>query len=93
MLVLYNRYNEEVATIHRYIKPDGAIGGSGKNDPKRLRIGNTIFHQEKRNQPEPRLSNKEINCILDKRGLAAMTTYLHGWKGELRYLIFRITGR
>ena len=32
-----------VLVAHRYQHPDGTIGASGRLDPKRLRIGNTIF--------------------------------------------------
>jgi len=32
-----------VVEIHQYFRPDKTIGASGKPDPKRLRIGNTVF--------------------------------------------------
>lgn len=32
-----------VAVVHQYLRPDGSLGGSGKPDPKRLRIAGTIF--------------------------------------------------
>ena len=32
-----------VAEVHQYLRPDGTRGGSGKPDPKRLRIGSTIL--------------------------------------------------
>ena len=32
-----------VVMIHQYLRPDGSLGGSGKPDPKRLRIAGTIF--------------------------------------------------
>jgi len=32
-----------VVVIHQYLRPDGSLGASGKPDPKRLRIGDTIF--------------------------------------------------
>lgn len=34
---------EWVATVHRYLRPDGSLGASGKLDPKRLRIGGIIY--------------------------------------------------
>lgn len=41
------RYNDEsgrwVVEVHQYLRPNGSIGASGKPDPKRLRIGGTIF--------------------------------------------------
>lgn len=33
-----------VVEVFRYVRPDGTIGGSGRPDPKRLRIGNTVFY-------------------------------------------------
>ncbi|PIU54909.1 MAG: hypothetical protein COS88_06125 [Chloroflexi bacterium CG07_land_8_20_14_0_80_51_10] len=33
--------------VHQYMQPDGTIGGSGKPDPKRLRLGNTVFIVER----------------------------------------------
>ena len=32
-----------VVVIFQYLRPDKSIGGSGRPDPKRLRIGNKIF--------------------------------------------------
>jgi hypothetical protein len=33
----------KVAVCHQYKRPDGTIGGSGKPDPKRIMVGDTIF--------------------------------------------------
>lgn len=38
-----DRGGQWVVEIHQYLRPDGTLGGSGKRDPKRLRIGNTIY--------------------------------------------------
>jgi hypothetical protein len=32
-----------VVVVHQYLRPNGTLGGSGKPDPKRLRIAETIF--------------------------------------------------
>jgi len=32
-----------VLEVFQYLRPDKTIGGGGKPDPKRLRIGNTVF--------------------------------------------------
>ena len=32
-----------VVEVHQYLRPDGTLGASGKPDPKRLRVGNTVF--------------------------------------------------
>jgi len=32
-----------VVEVHQYFRPDKTIGGSGRPDPKRLRIGNMVF--------------------------------------------------
>jgi hypothetical protein len=41
------RYSDKsgqwVVEIHQYLRPDKTIGGKGRPDPKRLRIGNTVF--------------------------------------------------
>lgn len=41
------RYSDKagnwVVEIHQYSRPDNTIGGGGRPDPKRLRIGNTVF--------------------------------------------------
>ena len=29
--------------IHQYLRPDGTLGASGKQDPKRLKIGDKIY--------------------------------------------------
>jgi hypothetical protein len=42
--VIYTDQNgRQVATVHQYLKPDGSLGGSGRPDPKRVRIGNTLY--------------------------------------------------
>ncbi len=33
----------KVATIHRYLRPDGTLGASGKPDPKRVFYEGEIF--------------------------------------------------
>jgi len=41
------RYRDQtgqwVVEVFQYLRPDNTIGGSGRPDPKRLRIGNTVF--------------------------------------------------
>jgi len=41
------RYSDKtghwVVEVHQYFRPDKTVGGSGRADPKRLRIGNTVF--------------------------------------------------
>jgi len=41
------RYSDKagnwVVEVHQYLREDKTIGGSGRPDPKRLRIGNTVF--------------------------------------------------
>jgi hypothetical protein len=36
----------EVARVHQYLRPDGAIGGSGRPDPKRLFYEGVIYLPE-----------------------------------------------
>jgi hypothetical protein len=33
----------EVARAHRYLRPNGTLGASGKPDPKTVRIGRTLY--------------------------------------------------
>lgn len=42
-IVYTDQNGNHVATVHQYIKPDGSLGGGGKPDPKRVRIGNTLY--------------------------------------------------
>ena len=32
-----------VVEMHQYLRPDQTLGASGKPDPKRLRVGDTIY--------------------------------------------------
>lgn len=32
-----------LVVVHQYLRPDGTLGGSGKPDPKRLRVNQTIL--------------------------------------------------
>jgi hypothetical protein len=34
---------KQVAVVHRYLRPDGTLGGSGKPDPKKLFHENTLY--------------------------------------------------
>lgn len=36
-----------VVEVHQYLRPDKTLGGKGKPDPKRLRIGNKVYIAEK----------------------------------------------
>lgn len=38
-----NKDGDEVARVHQYLRPDGAIGGSGKPDPKRMLYKENIY--------------------------------------------------
>jgi|ERR1043166_7119441 hypothetical protein len=78
-LRLLDANNDFIAEFQRFIRPQGDIGASGYNDPKKLSINNVRFHQEQPGDPQPRLTNAEINQILNKRGFAALLTYMIGF--------------
>ncbi|MEK7992579.1 MAG: hypothetical protein AAB403_02135 [Planctomycetota bacterium] len=46
MLAYFDRQGKRLALAHRYIRPDGKLGGSGKPDPKSLLIDNTLYVPE-----------------------------------------------
>jgi len=37
-ILYYYESGEPVAIVHQYLRPDGTLGGSGRPDPKELRI-------------------------------------------------------
>ncbi|MEK9136780.1 MAG: hypothetical protein AAB393_06615 [Bacteroidota bacterium] len=43
----YDAHGHEVARVHQYKRPDGAIGASGRPDPKRLFHEGTLYRIEK----------------------------------------------
>jgi hypothetical protein len=43
ILSFWDREGNKVAICHQYKRPDGTIGGSGKPDPKLIRVGGTIY--------------------------------------------------
>lgn len=46
--------DKEIARVHQYLKPDGTLGASGKPDPKRLLIEDTLFRLTKaKDRQEP----------------------------------------
>jgi hypothetical protein len=45
--------NNEVARVHQYLRPDGAIGASGKPDPKRLLADGTLYRLVKKKNVNP----------------------------------------
>lgn len=42
----FDQNGQWVVLVHRYLRPDGLIGASGKADPLKLRIDNTIYTRE-----------------------------------------------
>ena len=38
----YDSNGQWVVVVHQYLRPDGTLGASGKQDPKRLRVGNRV---------------------------------------------------
>lgn len=45
------RYSDEthwLVEVHQYLRPDGSIGGKGKPEPKRIRIGRKTYVAEKK---------------------------------------------
>jgi hypothetical protein len=38
-----NRFGREIARAERHLRADGSIGASGKADPKRIRVGDTLY--------------------------------------------------
>lgn len=69
-----------VFEVHRYLNPDRTLAGSGKNDPKRVTINRVTYKKARGSEPK-RLTNRDINRILNKQGLAAAMTYLY-WCSE-----------
>lgn len=43
MIAYRDKSGAMLATAHRYLKPDGTLGGSGRPDPKSLMVG-SILH-------------------------------------------------
>jgi hypothetical protein len=48
----FNRHGDRIAVVHRYVRPDGRIGASGKQDPKWLLHEGTLYIKER--DPQPR---------------------------------------
>jgi hypothetical protein len=45
--------DEERVRVHQYLTADGQIGASGKPDPKRIFLNNTIYRLTRPSQQEP----------------------------------------
>lgn len=43
MLTYLDRFGQEIARAERHLRADGTVGASGKADPKRIRMGDTIY--------------------------------------------------
>lgn len=43
MVWYFDSQMNRVALVHRYLRPDGTIGGSGRPDPKRLILDDEIL--------------------------------------------------
>lgn len=44
IIALKNKKGKRIALVHLYLRKDGAIGASGKPDPKRLLVGDTLYY-------------------------------------------------
>jgi hypothetical protein len=42
-VVYIDSRGRHIAKVHRYRKPDGSLGASGKPDPKWLRLGGVVY--------------------------------------------------
>ena len=68
-----------VVYVHRYVTPEGKLGGTGhKNDPKTMVFGQETLRVAQKDEQFERLSNAEINRLLNKTGLSALLTYAWG---------------
>jgi|SRR6185369_3805809 len=86
----------QVARFHNYEAANGQQ--VTQFDPKFLLMDNVEYHLPAEGAPEPQpLSNKEINRILNKRGVSAGVTYLRycgrkakkTWKEQVRDRLVR----
>ena len=83
-----------VVYVHRYITPEGKLGGTGRrNDPKTMVFGNETLRVAERHEQFERLGNREINRLLNKRGLSALLTYFWWLYSLYRRLRFRVLNR
>jgi hypothetical protein len=59
-----DKNNNEICRAHRYIRPDGTIGGKGRTDPKTIFVGETKYHQNSPGkEPDVVLTEEEIQRI------------------------------
>jgi hypothetical protein len=42
-ILAYLDHDRVVAVVHRYLQPDGTLGASGQEDPKRLEINGVVY--------------------------------------------------
>lgn len=50
-IITYHDHNGvRVALVHQYLRPDGALGGSGKPDPKELLVEGVLYRARTRPQ-------------------------------------------
>ena len=59
-----DRNSNEICRAHRYVRPDGTIGGSGLTDPKTIFIGTVHYHQLSPGETVDPLTDEEIGEIL-----------------------------
>jgi hypothetical protein len=62
----FDKRGNEICRAHRYIKPDGTIGGKGKTDPKRIFVNPVHYRLQKEGKPTEPLTEKEFRSILAK---------------------------
>lgn len=43
MLIYWTQEREPIALVHQYLRPNGSLGASGRPDPKRVVVGQTVY--------------------------------------------------
>jgi len=52
MISYRDEYDNEVARVHQYLKPDGTLGASGMPDPKRLLFDGVLYRLHRKPKGE-----------------------------------------
>jgi len=95
--VFYYEGNTLIAVVHCFWNNTGEIVASRKPDPRRMIINGVAYRWRRASDPDKsRLTNREINDILGKKGRARKLTYLWWltghwkkfWKLQIRDPIF-----
>jgi len=80
--------NDEVARVHQYLRPDGTLGASGKQDPHFLVKDGVEYHEPRKGKTPPPPARGKVAAFLNRRwrraryGFRRIVAWIASWSPD-----------